>query len=99
MDTLIGIIILAFFITALVITIVLIAQHAKKKERERTQALKSSATMLGWQFAEEAPMNYLSNLENFALFSEGHGKQIKNLMYGETNGVKAALFDYVYTVG
>jgi len=99
MDTLFGISLLAIFIAALVITIVLVTQHAKKKERERTQGLKSSAIMLGWQFAEEAPMNYLSNLDNFPLFSEGHSKQIKNLMTGETNGVKAALFDYIYTVG
>ncbi len=62
-------------------------------------ALKSSATMLGWQFAEEAPFNYLPNLQQFTLFGEGHSKQIKNLMTGETNGVKAALFDYIYTVG
>jgi hypothetical protein len=61
--------------------------------------LKSSATLLGWQFAEEAPLNYFSNLDSFALFSQGHTKQIKNLMYGETNGVKAALFDYIYVVG
>jgi hypothetical protein len=61
--------------------------------------MKSSATMLGWQFADEAPFNYLPNLERFALFSQGHSKQVRNLMMGETNGVKAALFDYIYTVG
>ncbi|MGI9069340.1 MAG: hypothetical protein ACR2HX_23430 [Pyrinomonadaceae bacterium] len=93
--------ILAFagFFAVVITAVVLFAMHAKKLERERTQAFKSSATMLGWQFAEEAPLNYLPNLDNFALFSEGHGKQIKNLLYGETNGVKAALFDYIYTVG
>lgn len=89
---------MAFF--AVIIAVVVVAtMYAKKRERERTEALKSSATMLGWQFAEEAPLNYLPNLESFDLFSQGHSKQIRNLIYGETNGVKAALFDYIYTVG
>ncbi len=79
--------------------VILIWLYQRKRERERTAALKSAATMLGWQFAEVAPLNYLPNLESFALFSQGHSKQIKNLMYGESSGVKAALFDYIYTVG
>jgi len=99
MDVLLPIFGIAAFFATLIAAIVLVTMHHKKKERERTQALKSSATMLGWQFAEEAPLNYLPNLESFALFSQGHSKQIKNLIYGETNGVKAALFDYIYTVG
>ena len=55
--------------------------------------------MLGWQFAETVPLTYLPNLDHFQLFTDGHSKQIKNLMYGEWLGVKAALFDYIYTVG
>ena len=77
----------------------LIWWHQKKRERERMLALKSSATLLGWQFAETAPPNYIANLERFPLFNSGHSKQIKNMMYGDWNGVKAALFDYIYTVG
>lgn len=99
MEALIPILAFAGFFAVVIAAVVVFAMHAKKLERERTQALKSSATMLGWQFAEEAPLNYLPNLDHFALFSEGHSKQIKNLIYGETNGVKAALFDYIYTVG
>ncbi|HVQ37555.1 MAG TPA: hypothetical protein VMS31_08480 [Pyrinomonadaceae bacterium] len=90
--------IIAFF-AVVIAAVVLLTIHARKRERERTQALKSSATMLGWAFAEEVPLNYLPNLERFDLFGQGHSKQIKNLMYGELNGVKAALFDYIYTVG
>jgi hypothetical protein len=98
-DTFIGLVAIIVFIAVIVGVVVLFARYAKKLERERTFGLKSSATLLGWEFAEEAPLNYLPNLDNFALFGDGHGKQIKNLMYGETNGVKAALFDYIYTVG
>jgi hypothetical protein len=84
---------------AVVVAVVLFARYARRLERERTLGLKSSATLLGWQFAEEAPLNYFPNLDNFALFGQGHSKQIKNLMYGETSGVKAALFDYIYVIG
>jgi len=89
----------AVFSVVVVIVVLLFAKYARKLERERTLGLKSSATLLGWQFSEEAPMSYLPNLDNFALFGHGHNKQIKNLMYGETNGVKAALFDYIYVTG
>lgn len=103
MDALISmlafVVFLAVVIAAIVTVVVLFVRYAKKIERERTLGLKSSATLLGWQFAEAAPLNYLPNLENFALFGEGHSKHIKNLMMGETNGVKAALFDYIYTIG
>ena len=98
-NALVPILVFAVFFGVIITVVVLFARYAKKLERERTLGLKSSATLLGWQFAEEAPLNYLPNLDNFALFGQGHSKQIKNLMYGETNGVKAALFDYIYTVG
>lgn len=98
-DILTAIIVFGVFASLVVTVVVLITRYAKKLERERMLGLKSSATLLGWQFAEAAPLNYLPNLDKVALFSEGHSKQIKNLMYGETNGVKAALFDYVYVTG
>ena len=92
-------VVFAVFSVVVVIVVLLFARKARKLERERILGLKSSATLLGWQFSEEAPLNYLPNLDNFALFRQGHNKQIKNLIYGETNGVKAALFDYIYVTG
>ena len=92
-------VVFAVFSVVVVIVVLLLAKRARKLERERTLVLKSSATLLGWQFSEEAPLSYLPNLDRFALFRQGHNKQIKNLMYGETNGVKAALFDYIYVTG
>jgi carbonic anhydrase len=99
MKALIPIVSVVACIAVIIAVAVVVTMYAKKRERERTQALKSSATLLGWQFAEEAPLTYLPHLETFALFSQGHSKHIRNLIYGETNGVKAALFDYAYTVG
>jgi|SRR5215813_815452 len=73
--------------------------YNRKKERERTQAMQQAAGALGWSFSPKAPMNYITGLGRFALFGQGHGKQIKNFMYGQAQGVKAALFDYTYVTG
>ena len=73
--------------------------YNKRKERERTQALQQAAATLGWSFAPNAPLNMIAGLERFTLFSSGHSKQIKNFMYGEAQGVKAAVFDYIYVTG
>ncbi len=71
----------------------------RRREQERTRQLVSVAQMLGWQFSEAAGLNWIPNLERFALFNQGHSKQIRNAMYGEIGGVKAAVFDYYYVVG
>jgi hypothetical protein len=73
--------------------------YNKRKERERTQALQQVAGTLGWSFAPEAPMNMIPGLERFTLFSQGRSRQIKNFMYGQAQGVKAAVFDYIYVTG
>ena len=72
---------------------------SRRREQERTRQMVNVASLLGWQFSEAAGTNWIPNLENFALFSQGHSKQIKNAMYGEIEGVKAAVFDYYYVVG
>ena len=89
----------AVFLAVVVSVVVFFRRYARKLELERTLGLKSSATLLGWQFTEEVPLDYFPDLFSFALFSQGHSKKIKNLMTGERNGVKAAFFDYRYTVG
>ena len=72
--------------------------YQKKKEKERTEAMRAVANFLKWNFVDLAPWNMIPNLDSFSLFNHGHSKQIKNFMYGEANGVKAALFDYIYVV-
>src|SRR5438309_7529399 len=73
--------------------------YSWQKEKERTRQLQLTASQLGWSFAATAPLNMIAGLERFPLFNQGHGKKIKNFMYGEASGVKAAVFDYTYTVG
>ena len=87
-----------FAVTIIALAIFLIF-YSRKKERERTEQLRAVAGQLTWNFADAAPMNMIAGLEHFALFNQGHSKQIKNFMYGEANGVKAAVFDYVYVTG
>ena len=73
--------------------------YNKRKERERTQALQQLAATLGWRFAADAPLTQIAWLDRFTLFSQGRSRQIKNFMYGQAQGVKAAVFDYVYVTG
>lgn len=85
----------AFFIGLAIFLII----YNKRKERARTQALQREAATLGWSFSPNAPMNMIPGLERFTLFSHGRGKVIKNFMYGEAQGCKAAVFDYIYVTG
>jgi len=87
------------FSATFLIVIVFVILYQKKKERERTEAMRSVANFLQWNFVDVAPWNMITNLDYFTLFNQGHSKQIKNFMYGEANGVKAAMFDYIYVTG
>src|SRR6185369_1361179 len=73
--------------------------YNKRKERERTQALQQLAATLGWSFAADAPLTQIAWLDRFTLFSQGRSRQIRNFMYGQAQGVKAAVFDYIYVTG
>jgi len=87
------------FVFLIIGLIVVLAVYSWQKEKERTQALQMTASQLGWSFAASVPLNMIAGLERFALFSQGHNREIKNFMYGEASGVKAAVFDYIYVTG
>jgi hypothetical protein len=87
------------FVIAIVGLVAAVAIYAWQKEKDRTLALQKTAGQLGWSFMPTAPMNMIPGLERFALFNQGHGKLIKNFMYGEATGIKAAVFDYFYVTG
>ena len=88
---------LVFF--AFVVLFVILFFYQNKKEKERTKALEIAAAQLGWSFSPGAPLNMMGDLSRFPLFNQGYGRKIKNFMYGQAKGVKAAVFDYQYTVG
>jgi hypothetical protein len=87
------------FFFAFIFIFVLVFFYQRRKERERTQYMQAVANHLRWNFAETAPMNMIAGLQNFTLFNQGQSRQIRNFMYGEANGVKAAMFDYTYVTG
>lgn len=95
---LVTVIFIAFFVL-LIGGLIVATIVARKREQERTRQMVNVASLLGWQFSEAAGLNWIPNLETFALFNQGHSKQIKNAMYGEIDGVKAAVFDYYYVLG
>lgn len=95
---LVTVIFIAFFVL-LIGGLIVATIVAGKREQERTRQMVNVASLLGWQFSEAAGLNWIPNLETFALFNQGHSKQIKNAMYGEIDGVKAAVFDYYYVLG
>jgi carbonic anhydrase len=87
------------FFVVLIGGLIVAAIAARRREQERTRQMVNVANLLGWQFTEAAAMDWIPNLDKFALFSQGHSKQIRNVMYGEIDGMKAAVFDYHYAVG
>jgi hypothetical protein len=86
-------------LTVIIGLFVIIAVYSWQKDKERTRVLQATAGQLGWSFAASAPLNMIPGLERFALFNQGRSKEIKNFMYGEAGGIKAAVFDYVYVTG
>jgi hypothetical protein len=84
---------------AIIGLVIVFSIYNRRKARERTEHLRAVANLLGWQFGQEAPMNWIPGMEKFGLFNSGHSKSITNVMYGHTNGVKAAMFDYTYVTG
>ncbi|HEY0005819.1 MAG TPA: hypothetical protein VGB17_13625 [Pyrinomonadaceae bacterium] len=93
---------LPFLFIALVIgLIIILAVYTHQKEKERTQQMQALAGQIGWAFAAEPPLAMIPGFNNFGLFSQGHerSRAIRNMLYGEANGVKAAIFDYTYVTG
>jgi hypothetical protein len=86
--------------TVLVIAFIVgIYIYSSKKEKERTLAMQQAAQQMGWAFAPVSELAMIPHSGYFNLFNQGHSKSIRNMIYGEINGVKAAIFDYRYTVG
>ncbi|MEP6568577.1 MAG: hypothetical protein ABJC10_02295 [Acidobacteriota bacterium] len=99
LSTILTVLVIVGFIVFIIGLLIVALIVSRKRAQERTRQLSSVATLLGWQFSSIATMNWIPNLETFALFNQGHSKSIANAMYGELEGVKAAVFDYRYTVG
>jgi hypothetical protein len=67
--------------------------------KKRTEALRGLAEELGFSFEPKSDNSLLSQFGGFHLFTQGHGKKVQNLMQSDASDVRAAVFDYRYTVG
>lgn len=93
-------VLLPFLFIALVLGLVIfLVVYARKKEKERTRQLQLAASHLGWNFLPDAALDMIPGFDRFTLFNQGHSKQIRNMMYGEAGGIKAAVFDYIFVTG
>ena len=99
MSAIAPILLIFLFLAFIIVLVIVLTVYNSKRARERTENLRKAANFLGWQFGQEAPMNWIPTMERFALFNTGHSKSITNIMFGHTNGVKAAVFDYTYVTG
>lgn len=91
-----SIVVLLLFATAVGVLVIIGALHL---ERERTRSLEAAAKALGWSFAAKQPLDVIPGLERFGLFGQGYSRSIRNFMAGQKDDVRAAVFDYQFTVG
>lgn len=73
--------------------------YRRQKNKERTEQLQVTAAQLRWTFVAEAALSVFPDINRFEFFNRGRFQKIKNMMYGEANGIKACAFDFVYVLG
>lgn len=72
---------------------------AAQQQKKRTLAMQAAAERLGWRFMAQAEAGVIPGLERFELFTQGHGREIRNVIGGEKDGLQVAVFDYKYVIG
>ena len=78
---------------------VMLVVWALRRERERNRGMEAAAKALGWSWAARQPLDVIPGLERFGLFGQGYSRSITNFMAGHKDDVRAAVFDYRYTIG
>lgn len=87
------------YITLGIFTVIIFVAGLLIYEKKRTAAFARIAAEQGFQFAARGDRSWLQKLVHFHLFSRGYAKRIKNLVYGESQGISIAIFGYKFTVG
>jgi len=88
-------------VALVVVTVAMVAMisSAKRRVRERNQGMEEAARAMAWSWVAEQPLDVIPGLERFPFFGQGHHRSIRNFVAGEKDGVRAAAFDYQFTVG
>ena len=86
-------------VMTMVLSSIVVIWVGSKEEKERTKQLTVVAEKLNFLFFPEGDDSIIDGLNQFYLFSQGHSKDISNMLRGETNGVELAVFDYSFEWG
>ena len=68
-------------------------------EKKRREQLAELADELGLVFQPEGNTQLHTQVSSFALMGQGRERKMANLIHGETDEVRIALFDYQFTTG
>jgi hypothetical protein len=90
---------IAWLLGIIVVSFVVVNLVSRRKERERTEALRRVAETAGLAFEPTADLAAVRALGEVQLFARGHSKRVTNLMTGRLGDRQGAVFDYRYTVG
>ncbi len=91
---------LPFLIIGGVIALVLVGIGVSMwQEKKRREQLELLAEELGLVFQPDGDTQFQKQVSSFALFGQGGGRKFNNLIFGETDEVRIALFDYQFTTG
>jgi hypothetical protein len=84
---------------SVILGIVFLVVVQRRKERERTEALRRVAETAGLAFEERGEVEALRARGDLPLFGRGHSKRVKNVMSGRLGDSDVVVFDYQYTTG
>jgi hypothetical protein len=70
-----------------------------KYEKERTARFEAIALEMGLQFFPEGESAVISQFSSTHLFQQGRRRKFRNMICGDTDALKLAVFGYQYTVG
>lgn len=83
----------------IVILIIVAGVYTWRRERARTDALRSVAEAAGLRFEPTADVAAIRRMGDVQLFARGHSKRVWNLMTGHLGSQQVAVFDYRYVLG
>ncbi len=73
--------------------------YAHWYEKKRRENLLAVAEEMGLVYLPDGDPGLFNQLSGSKLFSSGRAKKLRNLIQGDTDEVKIAIFDYQYTTG
>lgn len=82
-----------------IVAIILVIGYLKKKEKERTEGMAKVAKTLGYQFLAKSSDSLKCSYSHFYLFSQGHSKRMKNVVFDGDSTSGCYIFDYQYSTG